>query len=70
MKKKITEIIVKHCKIFLDKFCHANNYQFFSDFFDRFDKVNSSVCFNNFVGKPQFAPYNFGDYAHVTVEFH
>ena len=56
MKKKITEIIAKHCRIFLDKFWHANNYQFFFDFFDRFDKVNSSVCFNNFVGKPQFGP--------------
>ena len=32
-KKEITEIIVKHCRIFLDKFWHANNYQFFVDFF-------------------------------------
>ena len=42
----------------MDKFSHATNYQFFFYFFDRFDKVNSSVCFNNFVGKPQFGPYD------------
>ena len=69
-EKKIIDIIFKHCRIFLDKFWHATNYQFFFDFFDRFDKVNSSVCFNNFVGKPQFGPYDFGDYTHFAVEFH
>ena len=69
MRKKI-DIIFKHCRIFLDRFRHATNYQFFFDFFDRIDKVNSSVCFNNFVGKPQFGAYDFGDYTHFTVEFH
>ena len=54
----------------MDRFRHATNYQFFFDFFDRIDKVNSSVCFNNFVGKPQFGAYDFGDYTHFTVEFH
>ena len=69
-EKKVTEIIVKHCRIFFDKFWHATNYQFFFQFFDRFDEVNSSVRFNNLVSKLQFGPYNFGDYIHFTVEFH
>ena len=50
--------ILKHAYIFLSKFWDETNYKFFYEFFDIFDKVNSSVCYQNVYTKPKFGPHH------------
>ena len=44
-EKKVLFLMVKHAKNFLDKFWYTTNYQFFYDFFNQFENVNCSTCF-------------------------
>ena len=55
---KIIEKIVKHGHFLLSKFWHDTNINFFYEFFDLFDLVNSSVCYQNVATKPKFGLYN------------
>ena len=43
--------------IFLSTFWDETNYKFFYEFFDMFNMVNSSVCYQNVKAKPKFGPY-------------
>ena len=54
-EKRITEIIVKHGHFLLSKFRHEVNINYFYEFFDLFDTVNSSFCYENVVTKPKLA---------------
>ena len=56
--KKIAEIIVKHGHFLLSKFWHEVNIDYFYEFFDLFDTVNLSFCYQNIVTKPEFGPYH------------
>ena len=56
-EKKIIEKIFRHALSMLNKFWDESNYKFFYEFFDMFDKVNSSVCYQNVTNKPEFGPY-------------
>ena len=67
-EKKIYLVILRHAKIFLDKFWYTTNFKF--DFVDQPDIINSSSCFKNCGLKPKFGRYNFTDYCHVTWEYH
>ena len=40
------------------KFSDETNYKFFYEFFGMFDKVNSSVCYQNVYTKHKFGPYH------------
>ena len=44
-EKNILFLMVKHAKIFLDKFWYTTNYRFFYDFLNQFESVNYSSCF-------------------------
>ena len=44
-EKKILFLMVKHAKIFLDKFWYTTNHKFFYDFFNQFEDINCSSCF-------------------------
>ena len=37
--------MIKHAKLFLDKFWYPTNYKLFYDFYNQFDSVNCSSCF-------------------------
>ena len=55
---KIIEKIVKYGHFLLSKFWHDTNINFFYEFFDLFDTVNSSVCYQNVATKPKFGLYH------------
>ena len=57
-EQKIIQKILKHAYIILCKFWDDTNYKFFYEFFDMFDKVNSSVYYQNVYTKPTFGPYD------------
>ena len=57
-EQKIIQKILKHTYIFLSKFWNETNYKFIYEFFDMFDKVNSSDCYQNVYTKPKFGPYH------------
>ena len=57
-EQKIIQKILKHAYIILCKFWDETNYKLFYEFFDMFDKVNSSVCYQNVYTKPKFGPYD------------
>ena len=63
---KIIEKIVKHGHFLLSKFWHETNVNFFNEFFDLFDIVNSSVCYQNVTTKLKFGPYH-GLYPTLTA---
>ena len=65
-EKKIIEKIFRHASSLLNKFWDESNYKFFYEFFDMFDKVNSSVCYENVTNKPEFGPYH-GPYSTLSV---
>ena len=65
-EKKIIKKIFRHALLLLKKFCDESNYKFFYEFFDMFDKVNSSVCHQNVTNKPEFCPYH-GPYSTLSV---
>ena len=65
-EKKIIKKTFRHALILLKKFWDESNYKFFYEFFDMFDKVNSSVCYQNVTNKPEFGPYN-GPYSTLSV---
>ena len=50
----------------LSKFWHEVNINYFYEFFDLFDTVNSSFCYENVVTKPKFGPYH-GPRATLTI---
>ena len=58
MKKKILDKIVTHGHFFISKFWHQVNINFFYEFFDLFDTVNTSACYQNVATKPKFGPYH------------
>ena len=55
MKKKMVDKIVKHGHFFISKFWHEVNINFF---YELFDTVNTSVCYQNVATKPKFGPYH------------
>ena len=57
-EQKIIHKNLKHAYIFLGKFWDETNYKFFYQFFDMFDKVNCSVCYQNVYKKQKFGPYH------------
>ena len=57
-QKKVAETIVKHGNFLLSKFWHKVNIDYFYEFFDLFDTVNLSFCYQNIVTKPKFVPYH------------
>ena len=57
-QKKIVNIILKHGHFLLSKFWHEVNISYFYEFFDLFDTVNLSFCYQNIVTKPEFGPYH------------
>ena len=57
-QKKAAETIVKHGNFLLSKFWHKVNIDYFYEFFDLFDTVNLSFCYQNIVTKPKFVPYH------------
>ena len=57
-QKKIVEIIVKYGHFSLSKFWHEVNIGYIYEFFDLFDTVNLSFCYQNIVTKPEFGPYH------------
>ena len=65
MKKKIIEKIFRQALSLLTKYWDESNYKFFYEFFDIFDKINSSVCYRNVTNKPEFGPYH-GPYSTLS----
>ena len=57
-EQKIIQNILNHAYFFLGKFWDETNNKFFYEFFDMFDMVNFSVCYQNFQTKPKFGPYH------------
>ena len=49
---------MKHGHFLLSKFWHEININYFYEFFDLFDTVNLSFCYQNIVTKPEFGPYH------------
>ena len=49
---------MKHGHFLLSKFWHEGNIAYFYEFFDLFDTVNLSFCYQNIVTKPEFGPYH------------
>ena len=65
-EKKIIEKFFRYASSLLNKFWDESNYKFFYEFFDMFNKVNSSVCYQNVTNKPEFGPYH-GPYSTLSV---
>ena len=65
-EKRITETIVKHSHFLPSKFWHEVNINYFYEFFDLFDTVNSSFCYENVITKPKICPYH-GPRATLTI---
>ena len=65
-EKKIIEKIFRHASSLLNRFWDESNYKFFYGFFDMFDKVNSSACYQNVTNKPEFGSYH-GPYSTLSV---
>ena len=57
-EQKIIQKILNHAYFFLIMFWDETNYEFFYEFFDMFDMVNSSVCYQNVKTKPKLGPYH------------
>ena len=56
-KSKILNVILKHAETVLVKFWNNTNVKFFHEFFDLFDQVNKSVCYEKHKVKPKFGSY-------------
>ena len=65
-EKRITETIVKHSHFLPSKFWHEVNINYFYEFFDLFDTVNSSFFYENVITKPKICPYH-GSRATLTI---
>ena len=65
-EKRITETIAKHSHFLLSRFGLEVNIYYFYEFFDLFDTVNSSFCYENVVTKPKFCLYH-GPHATLTI---
>ena len=65
-EKKIIEKFFRHASSLLNRFWDESNYKFFYGFFDMFDKVNSSACYQNVTNKPEFGSYH-GPYSTLSV---
>ena len=50
-EKKIIEKFFRHASSLLNKFWDESNHKSFYEFFDMFDKVNTSVCYQNVTNK-------------------
>ena len=57
-QKKVAETIVKHGIFLLSKFWHEVNIDYFYEFFDLFDTVNLSFCYQYIVTKTKLGPYH------------
>ena len=56
-EKRIREIIVKYGSFLISNFWHEVNINYFYEFFDLFDAVNLSFCYQNSAEKSKYGPY-------------